>query len=195
MSQKTHLPLEVVILAAGKGTRMFSDLPKVLHPLAGRPLVEHVALLARELEPQRVHIVYGYGGERVPRALDHLDVQWALQAEQKGTGHAVQQALPGVAQEAVVLVLYGDVPLTRIDTLTPLVQAARAGDLAVLTMELTDPTGYGRILRDALGRVRSIVEQKDATPDQLGLREVNTGILAVAAAHLKKWLEIGRAVV
>ena len=188
MSQKTHLPLEVVILAAGKGTRMFSDLPKVLHPLAGRPLVEHVAVLARGLDPQRVHIVYGYGGERVVRALGHLDVQWALQAEQKGTGHAVQQALPGVAQEAVVLVLYGDVPLTRTDTLKPLVQAARAGDLAILTMELADPTGYGRILRDALGRVRSIVEQKDATPDQLNIREVNTGILAVAAAHLKKWL-------
>ncbi len=188
MTKPTHPPLEVVILAAGKGTRMFSDLPKVLHPLAGRPLVEHVAITAQALEPHAVHIVYGYGGEQVPQALGHLGAIWALQAEQKGTGHAVQQALPGVGGDAVVLVLYGDVPLTRVDTLQPLVSAARNNELAVLTMTLDDPTGYGRILRDAQGQVRAIVEQKDATPEQRAVREINTGILAVSGRHLKKWL-------
>jgi bifunctional UDP-N-acetylglucosamine pyrophosphorylase/glucosamine-1-phosphate N-acetyltransferase len=132
--------------------------------------------------------VYGYGGEQVPRALGHLGATWVLQAEQNGTGHAVQQALPGVGPEAVVLVLYGDVPLTRVDTLQPLVNAARSNELAVLTMTLEDPTGYGRILRDARGQVRAIVEQKDATPQQRAIREINTGILAVSARHLKKWL-------
>ena len=188
MTLPANPPLEVIILAAGKGTRMVSDLPKVLHPLAGRPMVEHVVVTAQALQPHAVHVVYGYGGERVPQSLARLGVRWTLQAEQKGTGHAVQQALPGVGADAVVLVLYGDVPLTRVSTLQPLVHAARNDELAVLTMTLEDPTGYGRILRDAQGQVRAIVEQKDATPEQRALREINTGILAVSARHLKKWL-------
>jgi bifunctional UDP-N-acetylglucosamine pyrophosphorylase/glucosamine-1-phosphate N-acetyltransferase len=188
MTTNDKIPLEVVILAAGKGTRMYSDLPKVLHPLAGKPLVEHVAGIAATLRPARVRIVYGFGGERVPTALRHLDVQWALQAEQKGTGHAVQQALPGIDDGSVVLVLYGDVPLTRSATLEPLVAAARTGELAVLTMDLADPTGYGRMVRDSAGKVCAIVEQKDASPEQLKIREINTGILAVQARHLKNWL-------
>lgn len=188
MTQLVNPPLEVIILAAGKGTRMVSDLPKVLHALAGRPLVEHVAITAQALAPRAVHIVYGYGGECVPQTLAHLGVHWALQAEQKGTGHAVQQALPGVAADAAVLVLYGDVPLTRVSTLQPLVHAARNQELAVLTMTLDDPTGYGRILRDGQGQVRAIVEQKDATPAQRAITEINTGILAVSARHLNKWL-------
>ncbi len=188
MTQPANPPLEVIILAAGKGTRMVSDLPKVLHALAGRPLVEHVAITAQALNPRAVHIVYGYGGERVPQVLARLGVIWALQAEQKGTGHAVQQALPGVGAEAVVLVLYGDVPLIRALTLQPLVRAAYDNELALLTMTLDDPTGYGRILRDGQGHVRAIVEQKDATPAQRAITEINTGILAVSARHLNKWL-------
>jgi len=182
------MSLEVVILAAGKGTRMYSDLPKVLHPLAGKPLLGHVIDAARALRPAAVHVVYGFGGDRVPRAFPDGGIRWVLQAEQKGTGHALQQALPGVARERVVLILYGDVPLTRIDTLRPLVAAAADGALALVTVELADPTGYGRIMRDAAGRVVRIVEHKDATPEQRGVREINTGIMAAPAALLARWL-------
>ena len=178
----------MVILAAGKGTRMHSDLPKVLHPLAGTPLVQHVIRAAQELTPRSVRVVYGHGGEAIPTALGKLRVDWVLQAEQKGTGHAVQQALPAIAPESIVLVLYGDVPLIRADTLRPLLHAAGEGALALLTVVLDDPSGYGRILRNPDGAVISIVEQKDATSEQLSIREVNTGILAVGAARLKQWL-------
>lgn len=188
MNPAASAPAEVVILAAGKGTRMFSDLPKVLHPLAGTPLVQHVIATAQALEPRAVHVVYGHGGELLPNTLGRLSVGWVLQAEQKGTGHAVQQTLPDISPESVVLVLYGDVPLIRAGTLRPLIDAARHGNLALLTIELADPTGYGRILRDRHGAVTAIVEQKDATPGQLAIREVNTGILAVGAARLAKWL-------
>ncbi len=180
-------PLEIVILAAGQGKRMYSDLPKVLHGLAGKPLLGHVLDTARALKPAAVHVVYGHGGDQVRAAFPHAGINWAHQAEQKGTGHAVAQAMPKVADKATVLVLYGDVPLIRSQTLQELLSAAGSG-LALLTAELSDPTGYGRILRDPDGQVVRIVESKDASPDEAAVREVNTGFLAVPAAKLKKWL-------
>ncbi len=179
--------LEVVILAAGKGTRMYSSRPKVLQPLAGRSLLEHVVTTAKELNPRAIHVVYGYGGDLVPTRLNHLAVRWVLQAEQKGTGHAVQQALPEIGGGALVLVLYGDVPLTRAATLRPLLAAAENG-LALLTMELADAGGYGRIVRDANGEVTRIVEHKDATPAQRAIGEINTGIMAAPLNYLQTWL-------
>ena len=180
--------MEVVVLAAGKGTRMYSDLPKVLHPLAGKPLLQHVIDTARALNPRAIHIVYGYGGERVPQTLAAPDVNWVLQAQQLGTGHAVQQAAPQLNDDAIALVLYGDVPLTRVETLRGLIDAARSDALALLTIELPDPTGYGRIVRDSDGRVQAIVEHKDASATQRTISEVNTGILAAPAKALKGWL-------
>ena len=188
MSPSLPAAIEVVILAAGKGTRMHSDIPKVLHPLAGTPLVQHVILTAQELEPHGVRVVYGHGGDLLPATLSASRVDWVVQAEQKGTGHAVQQAMPAIAPDSLVLVLYGDVPLIRAETLRPLLKAAAHGALALLTIELDDPRGYGRILRDHSGAVTGVVEQKDATSEQLGIREINTGILAVGAHHLKRWL-------
>jgi len=185
--------VNIVILAAGQGKRMHSDLPKVLHPLAGRPLLVHVIEAARELEPQRICVVYGHGGEAVrdaiaPRGAESPDAApvWVLQEPQLGTGHAVMQALPHLAASASTLVLYGDVPLIRPATLKRLCAAAGAG-LAVLSVELDDPTGYGRIVRKG-GKVSRIVEQKDATPDELALREVNTGIMVAPTEKLKVWL-------
>lgn len=180
--------MEVVVLAAGKGTRMYSDLPKVLHPLAGKPLLQHVIDTARALNPRAIHIVYGYGGERVPQTLAAPDLNWVLQAQQLGTGHAVQQAAPQLNDDAIALVLYGDVPLTRVETLRGLIDAARSDALALLTIELPDPTGYGRIVRDSDGRVQAIVEHKDASATQRTISEVNTGILAAPAKALKGWL-------
>jgi bifunctional UDP-N-acetylglucosamine pyrophosphorylase / glucosamine-1-phosphate N-acetyltransferase len=181
-------PLEVVILAAGQGKRMYSDTPKVLHRLAGQPLLAHVLASARALNPAAVHVVYGHGGERVREAFAGAGVQWTRQAEQKGTGHAVAQAMPTVADQAVVLVLYGDVPLIRAQTLQNLLSAAGPDGLALLTAELDAPAGYGRIIRGPDGRVTRIVESKDATPAEAAVREVNTGFLATPAAKLKKWL-------
>ncbi len=190
------MTLSVVILAAGQGKRMKSDLPKVLQPLAGRPLLQHVIDTAREMQAADIHVVYGHGGEQVMRALAHESrgerpIAWAQQAEQLGTGHAVGCAMAGVDRSHVVLVLYGDVPMIRAQTLRELV--ALASDparpaLALLTVELPDPTGYGRIVRDAKGRVQRIVEQKDASKSQLAIREGNTGVLAVSAALLSRWL-------
>jgi bifunctional UDP-N-acetylglucosamine pyrophosphorylase / glucosamine-1-phosphate N-acetyltransferase len=180
--------LEVVILAAGQGTRMRSALPKVLHPLAGKALVHHVIDTATALEAQAIHTVIGHGAERVQQQLANLPTNWALQEQQLGTGHAVAQAMPNVADDSVVLVLYGDVPLVKAETLKRLLTAVDAEHMALLTVELNDPTGYGRILRDASGGVTAIVEQKDATPEQLKIREGNTGILAAPAALMKKWL-------
>ncbi|NCF10571.1 MAG: UDP-N-acetylglucosamine diphosphorylase/glucosamine-1-phosphate N-acetyltransferase [Gammaproteobacteria bacterium] len=179
----------IVILAAGQGTRMRSDLPKVLQPLAGRPLLAHVLGAARELEPVGLHVVYGHGGEQVPEALAADDVDWVLQAEQLGTGHAVAQALPGIADSDTVLVLYGDVPLISATTLAGLLSTADGGGLALLTVQLDDPTGYGRIVRDGDGHVLRIVEEKDASDAERLLTEVNTGILAAPAAQLRGWLE------
>ena len=181
-------PLEIVVLAAGQGKRMYSDTPKVLHHLADRPLLAHVLESARALNPAVVHVVYGHGGERVRDAFAQARVQWARQEEQKGTGHAVAQAMPAVADAAVVLVLSGDVPLIRPETLQDLLSAAGSDSLALLTAELDSPAGYGRILRDPAGKVTRIVESRDATPAEAAQREVYTGFLAAPAAKLKRWL-------
>ena len=181
--------LSVVILAAGKGKRMVSDLPKVLHPVGGQPLLGYVLATAGELEAMARLVVYGHGGEVVvSRFAGETGVRWVEQTEQLGTGHAVAQALPLLDDTGVVLVLYGDVPLIRAETLRPLVTAARRGSLAVLTVELADPGGYGRIVRDEQGRVCRIVEEKDATAEERRLREVNTGILAVATSKCRGWV-------
>lgn len=180
-------PLHVVVLAAGEGKRMKSALPKVLQKIAGRPMLAHVLDSARALEPAGVHIVYGHGGDAVRAAFAaQSDLRWAEQAQQLGTGHAVLQAMPGIPDDARVLVLYGDVPLIRSATLRRLLDAP--GALAVLAAELDDPTGYGRILRDAQGRVGAIVEHKDADDDQRAIRLVNTGVIAADAKALRRWL-------
>lgn len=179
--------MNIVILAAGQGKRMHSNLPKVLHPIAGKPLLGHVVDTARSLSPQKLCIVYGHGGEVVRAALDSADLSWALQAPQLGTGHALQQAMPHVAVDGTTLMLYGDVPLIRAETLKRLLHAADDA-LAVLTVELDDPTGYGRIVRNASGTVERIVEQKDATSAERAIREINTGIMAFPTAHLADWL-------
>ena len=188
------MDLTVVILAAGKGTRMRSSLPKVLQPLAGKALVEHVIDTAAQLDPVEIRLVYGYGAEFMKTALADRELGWYLQAEQLGTGHAVKQALPGILDENRVLVLYGDVPLIRVETLRDLVNAAQTADqgdgLALLTVMLDDPSGYGRILRDPrTGAVRRIVEQKDAGAGELKIREGNTGILVARAGRLRGWLD------
>jgi bifunctional UDP-N-acetylglucosamine pyrophosphorylase / glucosamine-1-phosphate N-acetyltransferase len=181
--------LSVVILAAGQGKRMVSDLPKVLHPVGGRPLLAHVLATARGLEATARLVVYGHGGAAVKTACSGEDeVLWVEQAEQLGTGHAVAQALPLLDDAGVTLVLYGDVPLIRAETLRPLVVAAQRGSLAVLTVELADPAGYGRMIRNQQGQVCRIVEDKEATAEERCLREVNTGILAVATAKLRGWV-------
>ncbi len=183
------MPVDIVILAAGQGTRMKSELPKVLQPLAGRPLLEHVLERSADLGAEAVHVVYGYGGHQVPQALADWPVNWILQEQQLGTGHAVTQAMPGIADNSVVLVLYGDVPLISEGTLTELLEKADSGALALLSVMLADPTGYGRIIRNDQGQVRKIVEQEEANETELTVCEVNTGILACPARHLRNWLE------
>ncbi len=182
--------LNVVILAAGKGTRMRSDLPKVLHPLAGKPLLAHVIDTARGLGAAKICVVYGHGGDRLPRAFPAADLAWALQEPQLGTGHAVLQALPSLhdaVKPAPTLILYGDVPLIRAATLKRLIEAAGDDKLALLTAQLDDPHGYGRIVREN-GKVTRIVEQKDASEAERALREINTGILVAPGAALARWL-------
>ncbi|MGC4027327.1 MAG: bifunctional UDP-N-acetylglucosamine diphosphorylase/glucosamine-1-phosphate N-acetyltransferase GlmU [Steroidobacteraceae bacterium] len=181
-------PLSVVVLAAGQGKRMNSALPKVLQKLSGVPLLRHVLETARELAPAALHVVYGHGGEAVRAAFEGEPLHWALQAEQKGTGHAVQQAMPAIPDDHLVLVLYGDVPLLRAQILRELVALAGPKRLALLTVQLADPAGYGRVLRDARGRVRSIVEHRDASAAQLRVREGNTGVLVAPAGRLRGWL-------
>ncbi|TXH72458.1 MAG: UDP-N-acetylglucosamine diphosphorylase/glucosamine-1-phosphate N-acetyltransferase [Lysobacteraceae bacterium] len=179
--------LHVVILAAGEGKRMKSALPKVLQRIAGKPMLSHVIDSARALRPIGIHVVYGHGGEQVRAAFaDHPDLHWAEQAQQLGTGHAVQQAMPAIPDGARVLVLYGDVPLIRAQTLQRLLDAP--GQLAVLAAEVENPGGYGRILRDAQGRVAAIVEHKDANEEQRAIRLINTGVIAADAAALRRWL-------
>ena len=180
--------LNIVILAAGRGTRMYSELPKVLHPLAGRTLLDHVLATARGLKPAKLCVVYGYGGDAVPNNIGGADITWVEQAAQLGTGHALQQALPHLATDGLTLVLYGDVPLTRRETLARLLEMAGSGHMALLTAEFPDPTGYGRIVRGADGRVERIVEQKDASDAERQIREINTGILAAPTAQLANWL-------
>ncbi|WP_439106518.1 bifunctional UDP-N-acetylglucosamine diphosphorylase/glucosamine-1-phosphate N-acetyltransferase GlmU [Congregibacter sp.] len=178
------MKLEVIILAAGQGTRMRSDLPKVLHPLANRPLLAHVLDSARKLLPVRIHVVVGHGSERVRDALDAKDLVWVMQEEQLGTGHAVLQAMPGVDADSTVLVLYGDVPLLRATTLQDLTDNAPA----LLTADLDDPDGYGRVLRDSGDQLLGVVEHKDASEEQRAVTEINTGVLAYPAALLNEYL-------
>jgi len=179
--------MNIVILAAGQGKRMHSNLPKVLHPVAGKALAQHVIDTARTLAPEKLIVVYGHGGDVVKATLAAPDIAWAEQAQQLGTGHAVAQALPALGPAAQTLVLYGDVPLTTAATLKRLLQAGRDG-LAILTVDLADPAGYGRIVRDTAGNVQRIVEQKDATDAEKTICEINTGIMVMPTARLADWL-------
>ncbi|MDU3074757.1 MAG: bifunctional UDP-N-acetylglucosamine diphosphorylase/glucosamine-1-phosphate N-acetyltransferase GlmU [Mixta calida] len=179
--------MSVVILAAGKGTRMYSDLPKVLHALAGKPMVQHVIDAAKGLGARAINLVYGHGGELLKAALRDDALNWVLQAEQLGTGHAMQQAAPFFADDEDILMLYGDVPLITVDTLARLRTAKPQGGIGLLTVTLDNPTGYGRIVREN-GLVTGIVEQKDASPQQLAIQEINTGILVANGGDLKRWL-------
>ena len=181
-------PLAVVILAAGEGKRMKSALPKVLQPLAGVPLLKRVVDAARALRPASIAVVYGHGAEAVRAALAGEQLTWVLQQERRGTGHAVQQALPHIEDGARVLVLYGDVPLIRVQTLEELLLAAGNTGVALLSVELDEPEGYGRVVRNARGQVQRIVEQKDAGRRELKLRECNTGVLVAPARRLRAWL-------
>ncbi|HTN93620.1 MAG TPA: bifunctional UDP-N-acetylglucosamine diphosphorylase/glucosamine-1-phosphate N-acetyltransferase GlmU [Gallionella sp.] len=178
--------LNIIILAAGKGTRMYSAKPKVLHLLAGKPLVQHVLDCATALKPQQICVVYGHGGEAVPQAMQQYPAKFVIQEPQLGTGHAVQQAMPQLGDDGKTLVLYGDVPLIQYSTLH---QIQQAGDgLVLLTVNLANPTGYGRIVRNTQGDVLSIVEEKDATVEQREIHEVNTGILLAPTKLLRAWL-------
>jgi bifunctional UDP-N-acetylglucosamine pyrophosphorylase/glucosamine-1-phosphate N-acetyltransferase len=182
------MSMEVIVLAAGQGKRMRSVLPKVLQPLAAKPMLGHVLDTARVLEARRIVVVYGHGGEVVREALDAPDLAWARQDPPQGTGHAVQQAMPLVEDGDIALILYGDVPLIGVPTLQRLMAAASDRQLALLTVNMDDPTGYGRIIRNAAGKVTCIVEEKDASPEQRQVREVNTGILAAPVERLRGWL-------
>jgi bifunctional UDP-N-acetylglucosamine pyrophosphorylase/glucosamine-1-phosphate N-acetyltransferase len=182
------MALEIIVLAAGLGKRMRSDLPKVLHPLAGRPLLAHVLDTARELSPRKIIVVHGHGAERVRDAFPQDKIDWVLQPEQLGTAHAVMQAMPRVSPDGLVLLLYGDVPLVRAATLRCLFEAARDG-LALLTADLENPNAYGRIVRDPSGRVTRIVESRDASPAERAIREINAGFYALGARRLSGWLK------
>ena len=179
--------LDIVILAAGKGTRMRSQIPKVLHTLAGKPMVQHVLDTASGLQPDRTHVVIGHGAEQLREALAEHTVQFAVQAEQKGTGHAVAQALEQLGN-GKVLVLYGDVPLLQRESLSELLAYVDEQHMGLLTVALADPTGYGRIVRDDAGEAVAIVEQKDASSAELAITECNTGIMAMTSAQIKRWL-------
>ena len=181
------MSLSVVILAAGKGTRMRSSLPKVLHPVAHKPMVGHVIDAARRVNAENIYLVYGFGGDVLKAQISGDDLTFVEQKEQLGTGHAVDMASPHLKDDEDVLVLYGDVPLTKVSTLQQLVAAKPVEGMALLTVKLSDPTGYGRIIRDG-ETVVGIVEQKDATPEQLAINECNTGILLANGGDLKRWL-------
>lgn len=182
------MSLAIIILAAGQGTRMKSSLPKILHSLAGRSLLEHVYIAAKRLDVRDIHVVYGFGGDQILEQLSHLEVSWAEQAEQLGTGHAVAQAIDGVVDEDDILILYGDVPLITYETLARLVNAAKDTGFSLLTANLDDPHGYGRIIRDDAGAITSIVEEKDANEEQRAICEINTGMMTVQGSQLKRWL-------
>jgi bifunctional UDP-N-acetylglucosamine pyrophosphorylase/glucosamine-1-phosphate N-acetyltransferase len=185
MSDNSHL--NIVILAAGQGTRMKSSLPKVLHPLAGLSLVQHVINTSKKLKPEIINVVYGHGGEQVQQQINDPDINWVLQAEQLGTGHAVDQVTDQLKNEQLVLILYGDVPLIKNETLIKLLDQAKDG-FSLLTVNLDNPQGYGRIVRNKEGLVENITEEKDASEEIKKIKEVNTGILAVKAELLKNWL-------
>src|SRR5512139_2685343 len=183
--------VDVVIMAAGKGTRMKSRLPKVLHRLAGRALLQHVVDTASGLNARRVVVITGHGATEVEAGVARSaggELQFVRQEPQLGTGHAVQQAVPALPDDGIVVVLSGDVPLTQADTLRELIAACAGDKLALLTIEFADPTGYGRIVRDAAGIVQAIVEQKDASDAQRQIKEIYSGIMAVPARRLKPWL-------
>jgi bifunctional UDP-N-acetylglucosamine pyrophosphorylase/glucosamine-1-phosphate N-acetyltransferase len=180
--------LEIIILAAGQGTRMRSSLPKVLHRIGRKPLLEHVHALATSLSADKITVIYGHGGEQVLASLAHLDAVWMEQKERLGTGHAVMQVADDIGDDSIVLILYGDVPLLKKATVEHLLPFAKAGGLGLLTVDLADPKGYGRIVRDEQDRVVRIVEEKDASSEERAIREGNTGILAVNGRHLKAWL-------
>lgn len=182
------MPLSIVILAAGQGKRMKSDLPKVLQPLAGRPILSHVLEAAKSLGADAIHVVYGHGGDKVREVLANEPVSWVLQAEQLGTGHAVSQAISAIPDDHQVLVLYGDVPLIRKAALEQLLARSANQSLGLLTVVLADPDGYGRIVRDGAGNVVRIVEQKDANTKERAINEINTGLMAAPARSLRKWL-------
>lgn len=193
MTQPIHLriimtQLSVVILAAGKGTRMYSDLPKVLHPVAGKPMVKHVIDTAKQLEAKQIHLIYGHGADLLKSRLSDEPVNWVFQAEQLGTGHAMQQAAPFFADDENIVMLYGDAPLITKSTLERLIAAKPENGIALLTVELENPTGYGRIIREN-GSVVAIVEQKDASEEQLKVKEVNTGVMVASGASFRKWLK------
>ena len=180
-------PLSVVILAAGKGTRMYSDLPKVLHPVAGKPMVKHVIDTAKQLNARQINLIYGHGADLLKEKLADEPVNWVFQAEQLGTGHAMQQAAPFFADDENIMMLYGDTPLIQQSTLERLIAQKPENGIALLTVKLENPTGYGRIIREN-GSVVAIVEQKDASAEQLKIQEINTGVMVASGASFKKWL-------
>lgn len=180
-------PLSVVILAAGKGTRMYSDLPKVLHPIAGKPMVKHVIDTVKHLNAHQINLIYGHGADLLKERLADEPVNWVFQAEQLGTGHAMQQAAPFFADDENIMMLYGDTPLIQQSTLERLIAQKPENGIALLTVKLDNPTGYGRIIREN-GSVVAIVEQKDASAEQLKIQEVNTGVMVASGASFKKWL-------
>ena len=181
------MKLEIIILAAGQGPRMKSPLPKVLHPVAGRPMLQHVVETAQQLDPHAIHVVVGHGGDQVRAVLEDYPLTWVEQLEQLGTGHAVLQALPAVEPDSVVLVLYGDVPLIKASTLSGLAEAATLAP-ALLTAKVADPAGYGRIVRDTAGALLAVVEHKDASGNQLDINEINTGVMAAPLGELAHYL-------
>jgi bifunctional UDP-N-acetylglucosamine pyrophosphorylase/glucosamine-1-phosphate N-acetyltransferase len=181
-------PLHIVILAAGEGTRMKSGLPKVLHTLGGRPMLAHLLDTAAALQPACTHVVVGNGAEQVETACGQYSVKWVLQSRRRGTGHAVMQAMPGIPDEATVLILLGDHPLIPLSVLQEM-SGDRSAPLALLTMVPDDPAGYGRVVRDRAGSIVAIVEDREAAPEQLGIREVNTGIMMADASRLRAWLD------
>ncbi len=180
--------LHAIILAAGKGSRMKSELPKVLHTLAGKPMLHHVVATTQMLKADGIHIVIGHGAEKVKLSLADQEINWATQEQQLGTGHAVMQAMPEIPEDATVLILYGDVPLIHAETLSDLLSEVSNNSIALLTAVMDNPHGYGRVIRNAEDKVTEIVEQKDANPEQLAVNEVNTGIVAARAADLNNWL-------
>lgn len=189
MSHTARTPLEVVVLAAGKGKRMRSDTPKVLHELGGEPLLAHVLKTVKALQPEAIHVLVGHEAEQVRGRFPGEDVRWVVQEQQLGTGHAVRTALPGTRSGSVVLVVYGDIPLIGAGELSELVDRARSNKIALLTADFSDPQGYGRIVRDDSKRVVGIVEQKDAGPEQLAICEVNTGFIAADRDRLASWVD------
>ncbi|RKF22231.1 bifunctional UDP-N-acetylglucosamine diphosphorylase/glucosamine-1-phosphate N-acetyltransferase GlmU [Alginatibacterium sediminis] len=182
------MSFDVAILAAGKGTRMRSNLPKVLHPLAGKPMVQHVIDTAKSLQAQQVHLIYGHGAELLKEKVTDPSLNWVEQAEQLGTGHAMQQAAPYFTPNQAVVMLYGDTPLITSQTINSLLEALPEGGISLLTVEQDDPSGYGRIIRSGNGQVEAIVEHKDASAEQLTITEVNTGVLVAKAEDFQAWL-------